>query len=141
MTGVLPPSPRQFRSIDEWAEHFYEFSLSQQRVTQVNNPLPILIPHRTSGIMERASQSGVLLYCTSCKEAIVSDGTEYLAVTNVPSFSATDIADSSATPNTVNKSAGRVVYDTTNLTLAVANGSTPTDTWSRLTVAATVTPA
>jgi len=140
MNRRVPPNPAQFRSVQEWAQQFYEYFASSTRVGESNEPLPIQLPFRTTGD-ERAAQAGVILYCSSCEEAIISDGTQYLSITNVPSFSAADIGDQTAIPNTTNKYAGRVVYDETNLTLAVANGNNATDTWSRLTVAATVTPS
>jgi len=58
----LPPHPGQFRDLNEWANQMYEFFASQTRVSQQNDPLPILLPHRVGALSERAGVSGVLMY-------------------------------------------------------------------------------
>lgn len=69
----LPPSPAQFRSTEEWARQFYEFYISETRIQQDNDPLPVQLPHRTDGIMERATTPGVLLYDPIQKTPVYSE--------------------------------------------------------------------
>jgi hypothetical protein len=47
----------------------------------------------------------------------------------VPPLAATSIADAADAVNTVNKTAGTVVFDTTNSRLMIATGSVATDDW------------
>lgn len=141
MTQGLPPNPSRFRSIDQWARQFYDYFVSDARVEEENDPLPVLLPHRGSGIAERAATEGVVLYDPVTQEAIISKDGAWCGIASLPAYTATQIADASHEVNTKNKCAGRMVYDSTNDTLAIANGAAATDTWSRLTMAATVTPS
>lgn len=56
------PNPKMYRNIGEWANALYEHMASASRVTSVNDPLPVLLPHRTSARMERAATDGILLF-------------------------------------------------------------------------------
>lgn len=141
MSAQLPPSPSAFNNMRAWASAFYEFYLAQTRVNQDNDPLPVLLPHRADGIIERASVGGILLFQPETQEAVVSASSAWAPLSSLPSYTATQIADASHEVNTLNKRAGRMVIDTTNNTIVVATGSGATDDWSRLTVAATVTPS
>ena len=135
------PNPKQFRSTQQWAEQLYEFMTSQSRNVEQNNPLPVLLAHQVGNSMPRAATDGVLMWNPIDKVAVISYSGAWVSVGYAPNFAAAQIADVSHTVNTSGKVAGKVIYDETNDTLAVANGSGPTDTWSRLTVAATVTPS
>jgi hypothetical protein len=57
------------------------------------------------------------------------------------SVAAADIADIADTINTVDKVQGKVVYDTTNNRLMVADGSDAVDNWYVVDGSASVTPA
>jgi hypothetical protein len=57
------------------------------------------------------------------------------------SIAAADIADIANTINTTNKAQGKVVYDTTNNRLMVADGSDAVDNWYVVDGSASVTPA
>ena len=54
------------------------------------------------------------------------------------SYSATDLGDQTAEPNTTNKAAGRVVRDSTNNRLLMASGSGATATWDNIADGTTV---
>ena len=57
------------------------------------------------------------------------------------SYTAAQIADKTATVNTVNKYDGLYVWDTTNHRLMRANGALATDAWWIIDGSASVTPA
>lgn len=86
MSRGLPPSPHQFRSIEQWAVEFYDFFLAQSRIVQENDPLPILLPHRTRSIMERAAVAGVLLYDATYETPVVSIGNAWEPLRTVTEF-------------------------------------------------------
>jgi hypothetical protein len=137
----LPPNPAQYRDPKQWMQQMYDFLVAETRVDQDNDPLPVLLPHRVAGVIERAGQSGVVMYDPTFAAMVVSNGAEWASYNAVPAFTAAEIASLTSDANTLYKKAGAVVYDSTNSTLAVANGSADSATWSRLTIAATVTPA
>lgn len=142
MSSELPPNPQAYgNNLKAWANQLYEYFLSQAKVTESANPQPVLLPYQVTNVMARASQAGILLFDPVKSVVIFSDGTSYLDICTVPSYTATEIADATSDANTRNKSAGNIIHDSTNETLAVANGAGATDTWSRLTVATTVTPS
>ena len=137
----LPPDPGQFQSSSEWARACYEYLLALTRIEAENDPLPVLLVHRVGSEILRATTPGVLLYDPTTSEPLVSDGGDWRPVTALASYTASQLADIAHEVNTRNKFAGRPVYDSTNNTLAVANGPAPSDTWSRLSVEMTITPA
>jgi hypothetical protein len=139
MSTELPPNPQQFRDLQQWAGLLYDYLLAQARISTANDPLPVLLPHRVND--ERASVGGILLYDPVTTEVVMSDGSKWCPATCLPSYTATEIADETNEVNTRNKATGRVIYDSTNDTVMIANGAGATDTWSRLTVASTVTPS
>jgi len=138
MTGRLPPNPSAFRSLNEWASQLYEFFLAQSRVGERTDPTPVLLAHQTGG--ERAAVNGILIYDPVTKEPLVASVGVWTPITALPSYTAAQIADISHEVNTRNKVVGRAVLDTTNNAIAIANGGAAADTWSRFTVATTVTP-
>jgi len=80
MSRALPPSPAAFRSVDQWARQFYEYTLAQTRVQQENDPLPVLLPHRTASVMERAAQTGVILYQPTYETPVISANNEWVPI-------------------------------------------------------------
>lgn len=65
----------------------------------------------------------------------------WMAAPIIPSFTAANIASAAHAVNTTGKRAGRLVYDTTNTRIMVANGALATSTWSVVDNSATVTPS
>jgi len=140
MTTGLPPNPKMFRNLQQWAEQLYEFYLADTRIDMSNDPMPVLLSSLQTGD-ERAAQDGILMYDPIDNTVKVSYSGKWVSIGYAPSFTAAEIADATDAVNTDGKVAGKIIYDSTNNTLAVANGANATSTWSRLTVAATVTPA
>lgn len=139
MSVVLPPNPAQFRSIEDWANQMYEWQLANTTIGTVVEPAAVLLAHQTGD--ERAAVNGILMYNPVTQEPMVASAGAWVPITTLPSYTATQIADITHEANTKNKVAGRAVLDTTNNAIAIANGAGASDTWSRFTVAATVTPA
>lgn len=141
MTAQLPPNPGAYRSLSEWANAFYDFYINSTRVDQANDPLPILLPHKVTGD-ERATTDGIAMWEPEDRAIVVSTSGAWARVAPAPvAYTAAQIADVSHVVNTQGKWAGKVVYDSTNDTLVIANGPAAADSWSRLTVASTVNPA
>lgn len=141
MTVRLPPNPKYFPSLTEWANKLYEYFANQAEVQQPVNPQPVLLPHRVDSEMERATTAGILLYDPVNGFPVISKNDAFKAILlELDSYTATEISDATSEANTVGKYTGRMIYDSTNSAIAVANGSNDTDTWSRFTVATTVTP-
>jgi hypothetical protein len=94
MAQKLPPNPDQFPNIGQWARSMYTFLSGGNRFEEVNNPLPVLLPHRSQNVMERAATDGIMLYDPTLKTPVYSvDGrweamnTDYniqLALGNIP---------------------------------------------------------
>lgn len=62
MVTRVPPNPVQFRDLDTWAKQLYEFMVSQTDVSRQVDPQPVLLPHQTGGLNERAGENGILMY-------------------------------------------------------------------------------
>ena len=86
MPANLPPNPSSAASTAQWARHLYEYLLKQTRVRQANDPLPILLPHRTTAAMERAAVDGVLMYQPLYGCASMSVGGEWVPLRSAPAF-------------------------------------------------------
>jgi hypothetical protein len=63
------------------------------------------------------------------------------AMLNIASYSATNIADKTATVNTTDKYAGLFIWDSTNNRLMRANGSADVSVWWVVDGSVSVTPA
>lgn len=143
----MPPNPLMYNQWKSWAADLHQHMIRVKQGVGTANPNPLMLPFKQSEA--KAVQKGTVLYDPGLLAPIVATGTEWLPLlvgtadlaSVAPSYTATEIADVTSDANTVNKQAGKIVYDSTNSTLAVANGSSATSTWSRLTVSATVTPA
>jgi hypothetical protein len=77
MSRALPPNPNDFIGLEEWARKFYEFYLSQVRYQEENDPLPILLAHRSNSVMERAAVDGLFLYDPTYETPVVSEQGEW----------------------------------------------------------------
>lgn len=84
MSRAQPPSPQQFRTIEEWATEFYEFYLSQTRIREENDPLPVLLAHRTDGGLERATTNGIMLFDPIYDTMVVSENGKWEPHRNQP---------------------------------------------------------
>lgn len=73
MSNALPPNPSQFRDTQQWAQQLYQFMVAESRIKVDNDPVPILLPHQTDGVMERAGQAGVLMYDPVLKAVVYSE--------------------------------------------------------------------
>jgi hypothetical protein len=73
MANRVPPNPSGFRDINQWAAQFYEYSLANVAISGITNPQPVLLPHKSLNAMERAAQSGVLLYDPVQKSVVYSE--------------------------------------------------------------------
>lgn len=119
MSRGLPPNPTGFRSLSEWAQQFYEFFLARSRVAEENDPLPVLLPHRTSTTFERATPNGILLYDPVYNTPVVSVGGEWEPTRNKPLFELN--YEEAANDNGVNigQNGDKIPFNAQNL-----NGST-----------------
>jgi hypothetical protein len=70
----LPPNPTSYSNVNAWASQFYEFYISQTQIGAVNNPQPVLLAHQTTGQLDRAATSGMLMYDPILKNVVYSDG-------------------------------------------------------------------
>lgn len=59
----------------------------------------------------------------------------------IPTATATQLATASNAINTTAKTAGKLVWDTTNLQLVAASGSVSTDPWLPIVTSTQITPA
>lgn len=78
MPQGLPPSPAQFRSIEEWAQQFYDYYLAETRNQQENDPLPVLLAHQTPSQLHRATTDGVLMYDPATGHPVVSKNGQWV---------------------------------------------------------------
>lgn len=74
MTRSVPPNPKQFRNLQQWSEQLYEFFLAQTRITEKNDPQPVLLSHRVGGFRERAAVDGLLIYDPVYETIVYSQG-------------------------------------------------------------------
>lgn len=147
-TGT-PPNPMLFRTTQEWAIEFYDFFMSQTRVREENEPLPLLLAHKVKGIMARAATNGIIMYNPATGHVELSTNKKWAPMANLtldlapvfPAYTATEIADATSDANTVGKTEGKTVYDSTNTRLMVAVGDQATDNWAVADGSATVTPS
>lgn len=77
----LPPNPSLYRNPQEWQLKLYEYLLTQTRVGEVNNPLPVLLPFKTGD--ERAAQDGVMMYDPVAARVVVAKGGVWVALAEV----------------------------------------------------------
>lgn len=108
MSNSVPPNPEFFGNMRDWARAFYEFQLTQTRIGQANDPLPVLLAHRTGGIVERAATDGVLMYDPTYETPIISIDDAWEPTRTKPQFlidydtpAATDGAAMSAGANAI----------------------------------------
>lgn len=66
------PNPQNYRSMEEWAQQLYYFLAAETRFGEVNNPLPVLLPHIKNNVTARATEDGILLFDPSQSRAVVS---------------------------------------------------------------------
>lgn len=86
MNRRLPPNPRQFRSLHEWATQFYDFLLTGSARNEKADPMPVLLSHRSVNSLERASVDGILLYDPVYETTVVSVGGKWEPLRTVPLF-------------------------------------------------------
>ena len=139
MTSQLP-NPNSYNDVKLWARALHDYLTAQTRIGQQNNPLPVMLPHVSDNIVARAAVDGLVLFDPTAVTAIISLSGAWSPLSHIRSATAAEILDLTSSVNVVYKEAGAIVYDNTNQTLVVANGPNAADTWSRLTVATTVTP-
>lgn len=118
MSQNVPPSPSEFRSIDEWAQNFYEFYLSQTRIRDDNDPLPVLLPHRVDNIMERAAVAGILLYDPTYETPVVSEDGAWEPIRNVPQFVLQYDTASTTDGAAITTGGAKIPFDTEEAALA-----------------------
>jgi hypothetical protein len=118
MARALPPSPSEFRSLNEWATELYEFFLAQTRAGEDNDPLPVLLPHRTQGVMERAAVNGILLFDPDYDTPVVSETGAWEPLRNTPQFAIS--YDTAATTDgaTITTGGAKVPFDTAEVEVA-----------------------
>ncbi|MDJ0827913.1 MAG: hypothetical protein QNJ16_20700 [Rhodobacter sp.] len=79
MTLDLPPNPRGFQNLQEWASQLYEWQLAQTRIDEFAAPEPIALAHKISD--ERAAQDGVLMYDPVAKNLVLAHTGIWNAIT------------------------------------------------------------
>lgn len=72
MSKNLIPNPKQYRSLNEWAMAVHRMSAAPVRINVDNDPLPVLLPHRTGAKDERATTDGILLYDPDLGQMVMS---------------------------------------------------------------------
>lgn len=112
MSTALPPSPNQFSSVEEWARQFYEFYLSQTRVRDENDPLPIQLPHRVNEIMERAATDGIMLFDPAYGSPVTSEDGAWEPTRTQPQFSIEYDTAFNVNGATVTTGGDKVPFDT-----------------------------
>lgn len=78
MSQGLPPNPNAYRSLEEWARQFYDYYLAETRVSEENDPLPVLLAHQTPNQLYRATVDGVLMYDPATGHPVVSKNGEWV---------------------------------------------------------------
>tara|TARA_R110000744_G_scaffold247917_1_gene364359 strand:+ start:118 stop:372 length:255 start_codon:yes stop_codon:yes gene_type:complete len=80
----LPPNPKQSRSIEDWADKYYQYIMAETANAAINDPRPILLAHKVDSARTSASTDGVLMYDPVVGNVTVSKGGVWLPLAYVP---------------------------------------------------------
>jgi hypothetical protein len=112
------------------------------RLPLVSDPTLTRVTSAVEAAFERISQYAVVPPGGTTGSVLVkADARDFNTAWATASDTAANIAAIASTINTTGKYAGRLVYDTTNHRLMVADGATAASLWYRADGAASVTPA
>lgn len=106
------PNPVAFQDIREWAKEMYRYFGTQVRFDEENDPLPVLLPHRTSARDERATTDGIMLHDPLYETSVVSENNEWVPVVGQQSVQLN--YDTAATTNgaAVGTGGAKIPFDT-----------------------------